>query len=212
MVEIIPAIIAKGNSELNLKINLVKKHCKRVQLDIMDGKFVKSRTVMPKEIKLKHKIDTEFHLMVYNPEKYLDDCFKIRPKKIIFHFGASKNPDFVIKEIKRKGIKAGLALNPETKISQIKQLIPKVDFIQLMTVHPGKYGAKFLPSVLKKIAQIKKLRKIPVEVDGGVNKNDVCMVMSAHASIAGVGSAIFKAGNAEESLEEIKEFARKCKA
>ena len=80
MTEIVPAIIAKDNAELNAKIAFVKKDAKRIQLDIMDGKFVKNKTVMPKDIKLKGKIGIEFHLMVYYPEKYLEDCFKIKPK------------------------------------------------------------------------------------------------------------------------------------
>ncbi len=210
MIEIVPAIIAKDNRELNRKIGLIRQHCSRVQLDIMDGRFVAQKTVLPARIKLQHRIGIEFHLMVMQPEKYLQDCFRLKPKKIIFHFGSTKKPDEVISAIRKRNIKVGIAINPEIKISQIKQLIPKVDFVQLMTVHPGKYGAKFLPSVLKKIDEIRKIRKIPVEVDGGMNKDTVCLAVQQHASIAGVGSAIFKARNSEKSLLEIRQFAKSC--
>lgn len=212
MIEIVPSIIAKDNKELNYKIALVKNHCKRVQLDIMDGKFVKGKTILPAHVKLRHKIDIEFHLMVKNPDKYVDDCVKLKPKKIIFHASA-KNIKKLIQKIKRHKIKAGIALNPEDRVSKYKEYIKKADFVQLMTVHPGKYGAKFLPFVLRKIFVIKKIKKnIPVEVDGGINEKTACKVIAAHADTMGVGSAIFKVRNSEKALIELKKLVRKCKA
>ena len=178
-VELVPAILVKTKKKLAQELKQVSKDVKTVQIDIMDGKFVRNKTVMADAFSgIKKKLKYEIQLMVKEPISYLDDFKKIKSNLIIFHIEACKNKKEIektIKEIRKRKMKVGIGLNPGTKTENVKPFLRKIDLVLVMTVHPGKGGRKFMPSMLKKVAQIRKWnKKIDIEVDGGVNKANIC--------------------------------------
>jgi len=119
---------------------------------------------------------------------------------------SASNPDRIIRLIKSKKRKVGIALNPRTNISKIKPYLNKIDMVLVMTVKPGKYGSKFLPETLKKVEEIRKLKpKLNIEVDGGISDKTISSARKASASMFVVGSYLQKSGDVNKSLKMLKE-------
>jgi ribulose-phosphate 3-epimerase len=203
---IIPSIIAKNQKELEKRIKKVKNSAKWLQLDVMDGKFVKNSSINFDFSLPKTKCRYEAHLMVKNSESWIEKNAK-KVNTIIFPIESAKDPDKLIKLIKNKKKKTGMSLNPRTKIDRIKKYLKKVDLILFMTVNPGKYGAKFLPSVLKKIKELRKISKIEVEVDGGINPKTIGKASKAGANRFVVGSYLQKAGKVNKAVRKLEGLA-----
>ena len=167
---VIPSIIAKNQNELNDRISKVDSSV--YQLDIMDGKFVKNKSLMfdfniPKNKKY------EAHLMILNPKLWVEKNSE-KVDSIIFHFETTRNPEELIKLIKSKKKKVGIAIKPWTPVKKIEPFLEKINLVLVMTVNPGKYGSKFLPKTLDKIKELRKLKpKLNIEVDGGINDKTI---------------------------------------
>lgn len=189
----IPAILTDNTATLEKLVRQTEKFTDYAQFDLMDGHFVPSKSVSCKDIAaLKPKLNWEAHLMVLQPEDCLEDFKKAGAKKIVFHFEAVASPWKMISLIKDKGIKVGMAINPETTISAFKEMVPEVDSILFMAVHPGFYGAKFLPESLDKIREFRKTYfKTEVGIDGGVKENNIAEIARSGVDAIYVGSAIF---------------------
>jgi ribulose-phosphate 3-epimerase len=168
---ILPSIIARSQKELDERFEKVKSGS-NIHLDIMDGKFVKQQSLnfpfkLPKE-----KREYQAHLMVQNPLAWIDkNAHKV--DTIIFHIESyhkfSKIQD-TIKLIKEKHKKVGIAINPLTPVKSIQHLVKNINLVLLMTVHPGRYGSRFIVSALKKANKIKSFNpKIKIQIDGGIN-------------------------------------------
>jgi len=192
MRKIIPAVLEKNVEIANERIKQFEKLSKIIQIDIADGRFVKNKTFSANDIKkIKSKSSLEFHLMVENPEKYIVTIKK--SSLIVVH---CEIKDFVkyIDKIKNKKIDAGAAINPNTNIKKLIPAIKKIKKVIVLCVIPGWQGAKFMPSALKKIKQIKKLnKKIIIQVDGGINEKTIKLAEKAGADEFIVGSALIKA-------------------
>jgi ribulose-phosphate 3-epimerase len=206
--EIIPAVLPGTKKELLAALKIIERYSKTIQIDIADGKFVKNRTIMPALLKgLKSK--AEFHLMVKNPGKYIQDCKKAGAKSVVVHAESMKNAA-VIEAIKTARMKAGIALNPDTRAEKIRQYLDKIDIVLVMTVAPGKQGQKFLKSQLKKIRQIRKWsRKVNIEVDGGINPYTIVMAKKAGANMFVVGSYLFREKSVRTALQKLKRLINK---
>ena len=194
--KIIPSIIARNQKEFNEHLRKVK-FAKLIQLDVMDGKFVNNSS-LDKNLELPRK-NYEAHLMIRKPEEWIatNICFV---KSVIFHIESTQQASQIIKFVKASGRKVGIALNPETPVSKIKKYIKQIDKVLILTVHPGSYGAKFLPKTLNKIREIKKLNhKIIVEVDGGINDKTIVSAAQAGADEFVVGSFLQKSNNPKKS-------------
>lgn len=186
--KIIPSLIAKSQKELNKRFKKVKDISKNFQLDIMDGKFVKNKSLNFNFKIPKGKNKYEAHLMIKNPEKWISKNAK-KVNIIIFHVESTKNPDKLISFIKSKRKKVGVAINPKTPLSKITRFLSRVELVLIMTVNPGKYGSKFLPETLKKVKQLRKLKpKLSIEVDGGINNKTISRTKVAGANRFVVGS------------------------
>jgi ribulose-phosphate 3-epimerase len=218
MIEIIPAILVDNFEELREKIKSVNGFVDRVQIDVMDGKFVNNITWNnPKELKsLAFEIDAkmEVHLMIESPWDHIDDWLESGVKRIIFHI-ESFNCDFervrnILKKIKNHGIETSIALNPKTSWKTVEPFIENIDVIFMMTVEPGFGSQKFIPDVLNKIADFKK--KFPekdVEVDGGICVGVAKEAVKAGADILAAGSFIFKhPEGVEKAIAYLKEDAK----
>lgn len=175
-------------------------------IDVMDGKFVSNNTVdkMQQYIDILSGITNtsiEVHLMVKDVKKYIDIFIPNNPTKIIFHAKALKNSEEVFKMIeyiKDNNIQVGLALNPEDSIDSIKEFIPKIHQVLVMTVNPGKGGQTLIPECIKKVQELKEYLdsqnlETQIEVDGGVNLQNIKEIASSGVDIAVAGTAIVNA-------------------
>lgn len=206
--EIVPAVLAKTAEELNEKIHEVERFVNRIQIDIMDGKFVPNVTVQPEQIKeIKTDKILEVHLMVKDCEKYVKAFLKLNFDVIIVHAEACKDIGKIIKMVKSRNKKIGLAINPPTPLETIKKFLNEIDMVLFMTVNPGFGGQEFMPEVLQKIGSLRKISDIDIEVDGGINIDTVKLVAEAGANLLASNSGIFKFEDKKKAVEMLKRGA-----
>src|SRR4030042_1508546 len=187
-VKLVPTLLTQSFTEFKEKLEKLDEYFDLVQIDCADGEFVANKTFFDQEkIKsLSPGVDFELHLMVKEPIKVIKKCQNNRRvKRIIFHYEAVKNDKKIlglIDYLKKLKIKAGLAVNPETKFEQFKKFLPILDLVLVLGVNPGWGGQEFQSIVLSKIKQIRKAYpEIDIEVDGGVNlENAEEIVRAAH--------------------------------
>ncbi len=197
--KIFPTIIAKNQKEFYARYNKLKK-IPVLHLDIMDGKFVKSRSMWFWPKFPKHKF--EAHLMINNPEEYIKTHNNIY--KFLVHIETVKDFNSLLKLIRKRKKQLFLVLNPSTPVSRIKKYLNKIDGVMVLTVKPGKYGAKFMPSMVKKIKLLRKLKpKMHIQVDGGVNLTTVKTLHKAGADCFSVGSYLQKHRNIKKALKDL---------
>jgi ribulose-phosphate 3-epimerase len=192
-VRVIPAILTDNPTTLEKLVHQTELFTDYAQFDIMDGEFVPSHSVSCAQIaKLKTKLTWEAHLMVLHPEDCLEDFQKAGAKKIVFHYEATSTPKDVIHQIKTLGMKASLAVNPETLISDFAPLVREIDSVLFLSVNPGFYGAKFIPEVLDKIKEFRRLYpEMETGIDGGIKENNIAQIARSGVDVIYVGSAIF---------------------
>ena len=197
----------------NLKENIEKLDKTKtdfIHLDIMDGFFVNNNSLsydVYKELLADVLTPLDVHLMVKNVKEYIDNYKNLKPMIITFHYEAVTNHLEIINYIKENDIKAGMAIKPSTKISEIKDILPYLDLVLVMSVEPGYGHQEFIYDVTSKISELNDIRKefgykYLIEVDGGVN--DVTAKLCNKADIVVVGSFITDLDNYEEGLEKIK--------
>ena len=207
MKKIIPSLLAKTQEELEERFGKVKKHSKTFHLDIMDGKFVRNKSLLFDFSLPKKGFKYEAHLMVKKPREWINKNWK-KVDLIIFHVESYENKSEIknlIKLIRSKGKKVGIAVNPGTKFKRILPHLYLIDMILIMTVLPGKYGAKFLPDILKKVREIKILKpRLHIEVDGGINLETIGLASDSGANSAVVGSFLQKSENPRKDIAKLK--------
>jgi ribulose-phosphate 3-epimerase len=183
-----------------------------LHLDIMDGNYVPNISFGPrivKSIKNITSLPLEVHLMVEKPENHIKPFIDAGGDIIILHYETSKHLDRLIQTINEAGVKSGIALNPATTLSVIEHLINKIDVLLLMTVNPGYGGQKFIPGMFSKIEKARKIidnqeKSINLEVDGGINLDNISQVIKAGAETIVVGQIISKSANPEITTKKIK--------
>ena len=186
-----------------------------IHIDVMDGMFVPSISFgMPVIKKIRPVTDKVFdvHLMIEEPDRYVEEFAKCGADIITVHVEACKHLDRTIEHIKAAGCKAAVALNPATPLETIKYILTKVDMILLMSVNPGFGGQSYIPYVTGKIRELRKIideAKLPIdiEVDGGASLNNVDELLEAGANVIVAGSAVFK-GDAAENVKLFMEHLR----
>lgn len=216
-IQIIPSILVHNEKDLKERIIAVQGLVDVVQIDVADNIFVPNKTVQYEEIKKvlaelnqnsRIKTKVEAHLMVKDPENYIKKYAEFC-ETIIFHYEAGKeNSLSLIKQIQSLKKRAGIAINPDTKISEVKNLLKDVDEILFMTVYPGFSGQKFLPEVLPKIKEARKLfPQVDIEVDGGLGIGTAKLSAKAGANIICGASAIYSRGDVATAVKELKKDA-----
>ncbi len=209
-VNVVPAILTDDPSALEKMARQAASFTDFVQIDIMDGRFVPSRSVTWEQIAgLPGNLKWEAHLMVRQPERYLDGFKRAGASKIIFHYEATTYPHEVISRIRKLGLEVGLALNPETPIPAIVPCLNEVDSILLLTVTPGFYGSKFIPEVLGKVTELRDIQPgIEIGVDGGVKESNIKEIARAGVDYICVGSAVFLQPNPAESYRRLQSLVK----
>lgn len=196
-----PSILAADFSKLGEQIRCMDEAgAQYVHIDVMDGMFVPSISIgLPVIQTIRPCTERIFdvHLMIEEPVRYIDDFVKAGADIITVHAEACKHLDRTIDAIKEKNVLAGVALNPATSLESIRYILPKVDMVLIMTVNPGFGGQKFIPYTMEKVKNLKDLleetgSKADIEVDGGVNLENVGELLDAGANIIVAGSAVFK--------------------
>ncbi len=208
-----PSILSADFSKLGEQIETIDKAgAQYVHFDVMDGSFVPNISFGAPVLKsirkcTERKIDA--HLMVEEPIRFVEDFAKAGADIITVHAEACKHLDRTLEFIKEQGALAGVALNPATPLSAIEWVLPKVDMVLIMTVNPGFGGQKLIPYTIEKVRKLKQMidengYNIDIQVDGGINKDNVTSVLDAGANVFVAGSAVFN-GNIEENVQAFLE-------
>jgi ribulose-phosphate 3-epimerase len=206
---IVPAILTDDPRTLVELVRQAESFTDFAQFDVMDGEFVPSRSVSCAQIAaVKTKMKWEAHLMVLSPEECLADFQQARAQKIVFHYEAAPAPDKVIRKIKSLGMKSGLAVNPETTIAAFAPLVKEVDSVLFLSVNPGYYGAKFIPEVLEKIKDFRRLYPgTETGIDGGVKESNIVQIARTAVDVIYIGSAIFLQPDPAGAYRRLKKLA-----
>src|SRR3989344_5296791 len=207
MQKVIPAILTDDPKELKEKLELFKGKSQWMHVDIMDGKFVPNTSASLFALEDAHEFfNLEIHLMVRNPETYLEDCKEVGAKRVVFHAEAVEDIPAFLEQAQKFEFQTAVALNPETAVSPFPEALRNV---LVMAIHPGFQGQEFLPLVLQKITDTKKLSpQLFVGVDGGVKKENIQSIFQAGADYAVVGSGIMQAEDPVAAFKELEEMVK----
>ncbi len=209
---IVPAVLTEDPAALVSMLKLAAEFTDWVQIDVMDGRFVPSLSVTARDIGTSGmNTEWEAHLMVCNPERYLNEFHSAGAKRIVVHYEAVKNMAAeVIIKIKSMDMQAGLAINPETRISELEpNLVKQLDSVLFLSVHPGFYGAKFIPEVLGKISLFRRsYPETSIGIDGGIKSSNVTEVSRCGVNEICVGSAVFSQPDPAASFHELTRLAK----
>jgi len=214
MVKIAPSILAADFNCLERDIiKLERAGADYIHVDVMDGKFVPNITFGPvvvKNIKKISSLPLDVHLMIYEPERFVEEFVKAGAKIITIQYESTQHLDRVIRLVKSFGINCGVAVNPGTAVENILPVLSLVDMVLIMSVNPGFGGQTFIPYCLDKIISIKKAiedkkLKTLIEVDGGITEQNVAEVTRAGADIVVAGSAVFNSGDMEKAIFRLKQ-------
>lgn len=213
MIKLAPSILSADFSILGQEVKDVEKAgADYIHIDVMDGHFVPNITIGPliaEAIRPVTSLPFDVHLMIDNPGQYISNFVNAGADIISVHTEACQHLHRVLYQIKETGIKAGVVLNPATPVEMIKDVLTDVDLCLLMTVNPGFGGQKFIPSVLKKIKQVKQLKEelglnFEIEVDGGVNAETAKLCVEAGAEVLVAGSYIFNNKDRQLAMDTIR--------
>jgi ribulose-phosphate 3-epimerase len=213
MIKIAPSILAADFSKLGEEVLEVEKAgADWIHIDVMDGHFVPNITMGPivvEALRPLTKLPLDVHLMIEDPDRYIEDFAKAGADWITVHVEAAKHLHRTIELIRSFGVKPGVVLNPHTPIESIQHILEDVDMVLFMTVNPGFGGQKFIHSVIPKVEQLAKIIKdkglsIEIQIDGGINEETIVLCAKAGATVFVAGSAIFNQEDRAKALQSIK--------
>jgi ribulose-phosphate 3-epimerase len=213
-IKIAPSILSADFSCLGEQVRQVEEAgADLIHIDIMDGRFVPNITAGPIIVEAVRKIThlpLDVHLMIVEPEKYIKKFIDSGADYLSVHYEASIHLNRSINKIKDLGVKAGAVINPSTALCNIEEVLPLVDYILIMSVNPGFGGQKFISETLEKIKKCRKMideakLNCLIEIDGGVNAENISSIVKAGAEMIVAGYSIFGKKNIKEAFQELKE-------
>ena len=213
-----PSILSADFCNLGAQVKTVEEtNTEFLHIDIMDGSFVPNISFgfpVIKALRKNSKMIFDVHLMIENPSKYIDEFVNCGADIITFHYEAERHIDRTVNYIKNKGCKVGIALNPATPVSVLKNILPSLDMVLIMSVNPGFGGQSFIEYSIDKIQEVKNLAKklnkqnLLIEVDGGVDTHNIKSIVEAGANVLVAGSAVFRENKIKENINALNEALR----
>ena len=212
MIQISPSMLAADFLHLEKDVRMVNEYADLFHLDIMDGTFVPNISFgfpIVEAIASIAEKPLDVHLMIVNPENYVDRFAKVGANMLSFHLNATENPAQVLTDIHKKDMKAGLVINPDIPVESLFPYLHQCDFVLLMSVFAGFGGQKFIESTYDRIRTLKaeidrQGLDVKIEIDGGVCPDNAMKLIEAGAEILVAGSAVFKAENPAEVIAALR--------
>jgi ribulose-phosphate 3-epimerase len=213
---IAPSILAADFAALGEAIATVERGgADLIHVDVMDGHFVPNLTIGPamvRSVKAVAKVPLDVHLMIMDPDRYIDAFAAAGAAMISVHVEVLPHLHRTVHAIKALGVKAGVVINPATPVGALEQIIGDVDYVLVMSVNPGFSGQQFIPGSVAKVQEVRALldrsqNPAPVEIDGGIDLQNVRRVVSAGARIVVAGAAIFQTSDPAQATRELKAAA-----
>jgi ribulose-phosphate 3-epimerase len=210
---IAPSLLAANFANLSVDLGMVEKsEADWLHFDVMDGHFVPNISFgipVLEAVSRTFNKPIDVHLMISNPDLYLEAYQKAGAACISVHYEACAHLNRTINRIKELGCKAGVVLNPATPISVLDDILPEVDFVLLMSVNPGFGGQKFIENTIQKVMKLREMiaskgLKTLIEIDGGVNAENAVRLKKAGANILIAGNFVFSANNPLETIKGLK--------
>ena len=216
MIEIIPSILSADFARLAEEIARVERGgASMLHVDVMDGHFVPNITIGPpvvESIRKATRLHLDAHLMIEDPDRYVAEFVRAGANSVSVHYEACRHLDGTLGTIKSEGAMAGVVLNPATPVSVLEDVLEVADYVLLMSVNPGFGGQKFIPYVLEKVRKLERMRRekklaLPIEIDGGVHRDNLAEVVRAGCDWIVTGSAVFHSADPEAEVREMREIA-----
>ena len=221
MVEIVPSILSADFAHLAEEIARVERGgISMLHLDVMDGHFVPNLTIGPPVVESLRKLTRlhfDVHLMVERPEHHIRAFARAGAQSISVHYEACRHLDGTLQQIRSEGVLAGIVLNPATPVEVLEDILEMADYVLLMSVNPGFGGQKFIPYVLDKVRRLSRMRMerklaLPIEIDGGIDLENLGEVVRAGCDWIVTGSAVFHTPDPEATVREMREIAANATA
>ena len=221
MIEIVPSILAADFTRLGEQIAQVERGgATMLHLDVMDGHFVQNLTIGPPVVASIRKITRltlDLHLMISDPDKYAPMFIDAGADQVLVHQEVCPHLDGTLREIQRTGARAGVVINPATPLSAIDEVLGLADYVLIMSVNPGFGGQQFIPYALDKVRRLDAIRRdrrlaFPIEIDGGVTKDNVGEVVRAGCDWIVTGSSVFHTPDPAAALAELRQAAAQATA
>jgi ribulose-phosphate 3-epimerase len=212
--KIAPSILSADFSRLADEVRAVEKAgADVIHVDVMDGHFVPNITIGPLVVQGLKKLTSlplDVHLMIENPERYVDDFAQAGGNWVTFHAEVCPHLKRMIRKVRQLNVRPGIVLKPATPLKTLFPVLDEIDLVLIMSVNPGFGGQSFIPSTLKKIERLRKIvdqnrYSLEIEVDGGVKVENIREVSMAGGDIFVVGTGIFKTDNYEETLRRLRQ-------
>lgn len=213
-IDIAPSILSADFSRLGEEIRAVERGGATIlHVDVMDGHFVPNITLglpVVKSLARTTKLPIDAHLMISEPDQYAERFVTAGASMVSVHVEADKNLHRTLTAIKAAGAQAGVVLNPATPVSAVGEAIKFVDYVLVMSVNPGFGGQQFIAESIDKVRQLRRMidemgSTVRIEIDGGVDRENIAQVVAAGAEIIVAGSAVFNTANAETAVRELRE-------
>lgn len=216
MIEIVPSILSADFARLADEIAAVERGgASMLHLDVMDGHFVPNLTIGPpvvKSVRKSTRLHLDVHLMIENPERYVEDFAGAGANSISVHWEACRHLDRVLAMIRKAGAMAGIVLNPATPVEVLEDVLVVADYVLLMSVNPGFGGQELIPYVFEKVRRLDRMRRekklaLPIEIDGGVHQENLADVVRAGCDWIVTGSGIFHSPDPEAAVRGMRRIA-----
>ncbi len=221
MVQIVPSILSADFARLGEEIEKVERGgATMLHVDIMDGHFVPNLTVGPpvvSSIRKITKMTLDVHLMVTDPDKYAPIFIEAGADQVLVHLEAARHLDGTLRAIQSEGVLAGVVINPATPVAMLEDVLSLADYVLVMSVNPGFGGQQFIPHSLEKIRELARRRqelglKFAIEIDGGVNLENLGEIVAAGCDWVVSGASIFHSADAAATVGQMRQIAQAASA
>lgn len=204
MTKIIPAVLVKSKDDYLERMNIIRKLTNRFQLDVIDGEYVDNKTIQLDEITRFTELKMDVHLMVKHPKAFVERAIALNVNTIIIQYECGEDLSPHIERVKKSGLSAGIAINPETSLSKLKPFTGTLDHLLIMGYPAGFSGQKLDKSVFERLPEAREMFPYSeIGLDGGINKTNAKKVMQAGFDVVNINSAIFES---EDPLSSYMEF------